>query len=137
MDSIILTILFDGQFWLGLFERQSGDRYAVHRHVFGPEPTDAELAQFINQEFHRLAFSRPAGSTEKLRRVRGFKKRLRLAKQALAKHGLGTKAQLALKQQQEANKTEKKVESRAARELAAQLKFEQKRLKAKKKHRGK
>lgn len=58
MDSVAtnLTILFDGQFWIALVERRDGDRLALARHVFGPEPGAAEIIQWLQTGYGELRF---------------------------------------------------------------------------------
>ena len=46
--SITLTVLHDGQFWIGIFEHADEGRYGACRVVFGAaEPTDVDLVAFI------------------------------------------------------------------------------------------
>lgn len=52
-----LTVFFEGQFWVGIFERVSGDRLSVCRHIFGAEPKDSEVWEFILRDYERLKFS--------------------------------------------------------------------------------
>lgn len=42
-----LTVIYDDPFWVGIFERQTVDGYAVARTIFGGEPTGPKLYQFI------------------------------------------------------------------------------------------
>ncbi len=41
--TIKVTILLENSFWIGLFERNDSEGYAVARKIFGGEPTDNEL----------------------------------------------------------------------------------------------
>lgn len=54
-------IYFDGQFWIGLIERLDDGRYSAARHIFGPEPTNAQLLIWAAEGFAALRFS--AGRT--------------------------------------------------------------------------
>ena len=45
--TINVTILFENNFWMGIFERNDDDGYAVARKIFGSEPSDAELYEFV------------------------------------------------------------------------------------------
>ncbi len=48
-----LTVYFDGQFWCGLVEyTDEEENYRAYRHVFGQEPKEKEIFQFI---YHQLA----------------------------------------------------------------------------------
>src|SRR5690349_17051646 len=42
-----MTVYFDDPFWVGVLELLDGDEVRATRHVFGAEPTDAELYQFL------------------------------------------------------------------------------------------
>jgi DUF2992 family protein len=59
MNSIIATVSPDRGLWVVLFERSDSDTKAVARHVFGKEPTDPELYEFIVAYFNELKFSVP------------------------------------------------------------------------------
>ena len=56
-----LTVLFDPPFWTGVFERESGGRYAACRVVFGAEPRDCEIYGFILDRYCHLTFSPSLG----------------------------------------------------------------------------
>ena len=49
MDKVsgTFTLLFENPFWIGVFESECGKNYEVARVVFGPEPTDVQLYEFI------------------------------------------------------------------------------------------
>lgn len=51
------TIYFDDPFWVGLWERRYNGKYEVARYVFGSEPTNAELRDFLVFHYDRLCFS--------------------------------------------------------------------------------
>jgi len=55
--SIKLTVFFEGMFWVGVFERISEKKYEVSKVVFGSEPKDYELYDFVLKEFCNLRFS--------------------------------------------------------------------------------
>ena len=48
--STTLTVFHDGQFWVGLAEHVEDGRYGVARIVFGVEPSDGEILQFIRSK---------------------------------------------------------------------------------------
>ena len=50
------TVLFQPPFWVGIAERWSQDGYQAARVVFGAEPTDAQLYQWLQREWPRLPF---------------------------------------------------------------------------------
>ena len=51
-----LTVYHDGQFWVGLAEHVEDGRYGVARIVFGAEPSDEEILQFVTSKWAELAF---------------------------------------------------------------------------------
>ena len=56
MVTIKATILFEQRFWVGTFERMDKEGYAVARHIFGAEPSDAEIYEFVHNHYHDLKF---------------------------------------------------------------------------------
>ncbi|MEI4525619.1 YjdF family protein [Priestia megaterium] len=42
-----LTIYHDGQFWVGIIEVVEGGKLKAFRYVFGTEPKDTEILDFI------------------------------------------------------------------------------------------
>lgn len=59
MATIKATIFFEKRFWVGAFERTDQEGYAVARHIFGGEPSDPEVHEFILNHFHELKFGQP------------------------------------------------------------------------------
>ena len=118
-----------------MFEEPDGKKLSVCRVVFGAEPTDAEIYDFILKHFNHLRFSPPV-KTEIKQRADNSKRRQRNAQKQLEKSGVGTKSQQALQKQYEENKLERKQKSREQREAEKQRLFELKQQKRKEKHRG-
>ena len=56
-NSIKLTVFFEEPFWVGIFERSCEEKYDVLKIVFGPEPKDYQVYEFILKNFHKLRFS--------------------------------------------------------------------------------
>ena len=56
-DRTVSTICFDGQFWVALVEHHRGADRVVARHVFGPEPSNAELLAWAGESSGRLHFA--------------------------------------------------------------------------------
>ena len=131
-----LTVLFEDPFWIGIYERTHDGRYEVCKITFGAEPKDYEVHAFYLENYDRFTIS-PALSAETPAPQRVSPKRLqRQARQATAKRGIGTKAQQALKMQQEAGKLQRRQRSHAQREAEAQRQFEVRQEKRREKHRG-
>src|SRR3989344_3370357 len=57
--TIQVTVLLEKSFWTGIFERNDHEGYAVARKIFGGEPTDAELYEFVLTHFYELKFTEP------------------------------------------------------------------------------
>ena len=51
------TVLFEGPFWIGLYEREENGLYAACKVTFGAEPSDAEVYAFLNRHWGSLRFS--------------------------------------------------------------------------------
>jgi len=129
------TIYFEEPFGVGVFEELDGDKLSVCRMVFGAEPTDAEIYDFILKHYYHLRFSAPV-KTEIKQKADNPKRRQRNARKQMESSGIGTKSQQALQKQYEENKTERKQLSREQREAEKQRQFELKQQKRKEKHRG-
>ena len=130
-----LTIYFEEPFWVGVFEELEGDKLSACRMVFGAEPTDAEIYDFILKHYYHLRFSAPVKAEIK-KKADNPKRRQRNARKQLETAGIGTKSQQALQKQYEENKTERKHLSREQREAEKQRQFDLKQQKRKEKHRG-
>ena len=130
-----LTIYFEEPFWVGVFEELDGDKLSVCRMVFGAEPTDAEIYDFILRHYYHLRFSAPI-KTEIKQKADNPKRRQRNARKQMESSGIGTKSQQALQKQYEENKMVRKQFSREQREAEKQRQFELKQLKRKEKHKG-
>ena len=55
---IKLTVLFDEPFWIGIFEKQDQDKIQICRVVFGQEPKDYEVYDFILERKIKLKENR-------------------------------------------------------------------------------
>lgn len=131
-----LTVIFEDPFWIGLYEREDNGRYEVCKITFGAEPKDYEVYEFLLKNFNKLKFS-PSIEAETNAEKRTNPKRMqRNINKQIADAGIGTKAQQALKLQQEQGKLEQKEHSREQREAEKERQFELRQEKRKEKHRG-
>lgn len=129
-----LTVFFEDPFWVGVYEREEGGRLEAARVVFGAEPKDYQVLEYFLKYWSRLRFS---PSVEADRQKRENPKRMQRAiSRSLEPQGVGTKAQQALKLQQEQAKTERRTRSRQRSEQEKELRFEQRQQKKKEKHKG-
>ena len=135
-SSVTLTVLFDAPFWVGVFERVEDDKLTVAKVIFGAEPKDYEVYDFILKNYKNLKFG--SSLEVKVKKIKNNPKRLqREVKKQSKQVGIGTKSQLVLQKQREEMKLERKKESKQIRELENRRKFELKQEKRKQKHRGK
>lgn len=130
-----LTVFFEGPFWVGVFERVEDGRLSVCRVVFGSEPRDYEVWDFVLKNYYGLRFSPAVEATLKDGRVNP-KRRQREAGRQTLQAGIGTKSQQALQLQREAIKTERRQIGREQKEARKERLFELKQQKRKEKHRG-
>ena len=130
-----LTVFFEEPFWVGVFERISECRLSVCRIVFGAEPKDYEVYDFVLKNYYQLRFS-PAVAADVREAGRNPKRIQREVRKQVQNTGVGTKSQQALKLQQEQWKTERKTAGRKRREAEKERLFELKQQKKKEKHRG-
>ncbi|MBK9923868.1 MAG: YjdF family protein [Anaerolineales bacterium] len=131
-----LIVYFDDPFWVGVFERDDETGFRVSRVVFGSEPTDAELYEYIQREYSHIDFGEPLKNQVKIVSKKNFKRMQREVRKEVYEEGVGTKAQQAMKLQTELNKKERQVISRERQEEEKAMKFKLKQEKKKEKRRG-
>lgn len=131
-----LTIYFDDPYWVGVYERWAEGTLRVCRIVFGAEPKDYEVYAFILENWHRLKFSPPVpDGPAPLQRANPKRMQREIGKQLNAV-GVGTKAQQAVKLQQETVKAARKKKSRLLRDAEKARQFALRQEKKKQKHKG-
>lgn len=133
--SSTLTVYHDGQFWVGLAEHVEDGTYDVARIVFGTKPSDEEILRFVVNKWAKLSFFGD-DSAEASKPAKNPKRRAREASRALKQPAMGTKAQQALANQRETMKWESAQARSQRRADEAEARFEQRKLKRKRKHRG-
>lgn len=133
--SSTLTVYHDGQFWVGLAEHVEDGRYGVARIVFGAEPSNEKILQFVTSEWEKLSFFGDKVA-ETSKPAKNPKRRARETAKALKRPAMSTKAQQALAAQREAMKQESAHARSRRRAEEADARFEQRKLKRKQKHRG-
>ena len=95
------TVLFEGPFWVGLYEREEDGLYTVCKVTFGAEPSDAEVYAFLCTHWHSLRFGPAVAAGPAAQKAPGFKRAMRAARAQTAQAGMGTKARQALAAQRE------------------------------------
>ena len=130
-----LTVFFEEPFWIGVFERIEDGKLSVAKVIFGAEPKDYEVQEYILENYYNLRFS-PAVATVVKKVKKNPKRMQRDAKKQTKETGIGTKSQQALKLQQEQNKHVRKVKSREQKRTEELRMFELKQQKKREKHKG-
>ena len=130
-----LTVFFEDPFWVGVFERRSGGTLSVCRVIFGAEPKDYEVWEFVLKHYDRLTFS-PSIAAGTRQAADNPKRRQRAARKQLRTPGVGTRSQQALQLQREEMKAQRKQAGRERKEAEARRQFALKQQKRKEKHRG-
>ena len=130
-----LTVYFEEPFWAGVFEHVSEGRLSVCKVIFGAEPKDYAVHEFVLKNYDWLYFSSAVGVDVK-GAIRNPKRMQREVRKYVQNAGLGTKSQQALKLQQEQLRIRRKTVNRRKREAEKQRQFKLKQQKRKEKHRG-
>lgn len=134
------SLYFDGAFWIGVLERDMDGVVSATRHIFGPEPGNAELRAFMLGPFAemvgRLALGPAmAESGERPAPRTNPKRAFRLAAKAQARP-LSTKSQAALALAKEAEAELRSRDRALRRREAAARRFEERTERRKEKRRG-
>lgn len=103
MLSTRFTVLFVPPFWEGILERQDGRRYETARVVFGAEPTEQEVWEFVLHRLPRLPTGSRIQTAEAAPRIRN-PKRLQRSIAREQRNAVGKKAWAALAASREEQK---------------------------------
>ena len=131
-----LTVYFEDPFWGGVCERSCGENYEVCRIVFGAEPKDFQVYDLLVKHWSRMRFSSGIAVEEAQERKINPKHMQRAANRQMQQCGIGTKAQQALKQQQEQGRQARKIRTREQQEAEKERQFALHEQKRREKHRG-
>lgn len=139
MATIKATIFFDKRFWVGTFERTDKEGYAVARHIFGAEPSDPEVHEFVLNHYHELKFGEAKEIHIQIQRMNP-KRAQREVRREMARIKESTTpstlAQDYMREEIEKKKKEKKTITSAEKEARKEDQFVLKQKKKKEKHRG-
>lgn len=139
MIIIKATIIFEKKFWVGLFERTDREGYAIAKHIFGKEPSDIEVHDFILHHYPSLNFGIKKEFKLDIHRMnpkriqREVRKEMKRVKESQKP---STFAQDYMREELEKKKIERKRVSRADKESYKEEQFNLKQTKRKEKHRG-
>jgi hypothetical protein len=137
----MMTVFFDDPFWVAVLELRDDGRVRAARHVFGAEPTDAELYQFLLRHGGALLSRAARGSAVAEGQpgpapVRNPKRRAREAARAAALPRPSTAAQDAVRQDLELRKKAAAQQGRERREEHAEHRREVRRARSRARRRG-
>ena len=133
--TVKLTIYFECPFWVGVFEKVEDNTLAVCKVVFGSEPTNPEVYNFILKNYRKLEFTEKEKIEIKNKSINPKRMQREIRKQN-KKKGITTKSQLLIQKQLEKNKVERKAAEKQKKVLVEQRKFALKQHKRKQKHKG-
>jgi hypothetical protein len=139
MATIKATIFFDKRYWVGTFERTDKEGYAVARHIFGGEPTDPEVYEFVLGHYQELKFGEPKEFTLEIKRMnpkrvqREVRKEMERIKETTKP---STFAQDYMREELEKKKLQKKQQSSAEKQARKDEQFAIRQNKKKEKQRG-
>ncbi|MBI5928860.1 MAG: YjdF family protein [Chloroflexi bacterium] len=133
-----LTILFDSPYWIGLIEYENAGMLYVSRYIFGSEPANEEVHEFVLYHLADLLKSMTVGvavETSPIKRL-SPKRVQREIRRELTQPGITSKSHEAMRLQIEQNKHLQSRHSREEREAEREHKRAIARAKAKARHRG-
>lgn len=139
MSTILATIFFEKRLWVATFERTDKEGYAVARHIFGKEPTDPEVYEFVLNHYEELRFGPLKEFHLEIKRMnpkrvqREVRREMEKIKETTRP---STFAQDYMREELEKKKQEKKSRTSAQKLARKEEQFTLKQQKKKEKHRG-
>ncbi len=132
---VCMTVFFEKPFYVGIFEFTENNKLSVSKIIFGSEPKDYEVKEYVLKQYYNLCFS-PAITDLKNEIKKNPKRIQRDVKKQTQSTGIGTKSQQALKLQHEQNKLARKKNSKEKEDEKLLRIFNIKQQKKKEKHKG-
>ena len=129
------TVFFEDPFWVGVYEREEPGGLTACRVVFGAEPKDGEIYEWMLQNWAQLHFGPPLADARRPR-AENPKRARRMARRSLAVQGVGTKAQQALALARGAGKQARTAARREQEQADRERRFALRVQRRKEKHRG-
>ncbi|MDP1835021.1 MAG: YjdF family protein [Chlamydiales bacterium] len=139
MAAIKATIFFEKRFWVGTFERTDEEGYAVARHIFGGEPSDPEIHEFVLEHYHELKFGELKEVTIQIQRMnpKRVQREVRREMEKMRETAKpSTFAQDYMREELEKKKLERKTISSADKQARKDEQFSLRQQKKKEKQRG-
>ena len=133
-----MTVYFEGQFWVGVYQRKTEKELEAAKIIFGAEPKDYDVYSYILKNWHKIRFSNAILIDHKHLPGKINPKRMQrtISKQIAAPKPVSTKAQEALKFEHEKKALERKSSQKLKSEIEKERKFELRQSKKKEKHKG-
>ncbi len=139
MMTIKVTIFFEKRFWVGSFERVDQEGYQMARHIFGAEPSDQEVYDFILRRDRELKFGSLKEAVIEIYRMnpkRAQREVRREMERVKASTRPSSRAQDYMREEIEKKKKQKQQVSREEKQMRKEQQFLFKQQKRKEKHRG-
>jgi hypothetical protein len=130
------TVYFEGPFWVGILESDDEESLIVARHVFGREPTNAELLHFMLYQYADMQRHKGKTGNGGSRGIHVNPKRAQREARREQTRQVSTKAQSALSTAIESQKVEHAIISREERRALDEYRFELRSEKRKRRHAG-
>ena len=130
------TVLFQPPFWVGIAQHWDEEGYQAARVVFGAEPTEPQLYNWVLREWYGLRFSQPSAEESPEIGRKNPKRLQREARTATGTRVVGTKAQEALRRQREQEGLKRQIRRREERQEEAERRFLLRQQKKREKKRG-
>lgn len=133
--SVTMTVFFEEAFWVGIVQMQEGQDLRVCKIVFGKEPSEQVVIEYITHQFTNLIFS-PVAKVAEVSTNRMNPKRKQRESRKQMQTSISTKSQQLLKQQYlESKEVRKEIRKKCKEEKLSYL-FALKQQKRKEKHKG-
>lgn len=133
--SLSFTVFFEDPYWIGLFEYREQQQLYLKRIVFGSEPGEQMVYEWLKRYWYSISFQTPVETVRQKASHQNPKRRQREARRAQDTRLSLTKSQLAVKQQQE-ERAEQKAERRKENRAIQKEAFRLRQMKKKAKHKG-
>jgi hypothetical protein len=136
---MLLTVFFNGQFWVGLIEKQAEGKYFSCLHTFGAEPSDIQILDFVINDLFKIIKKQSEfieSEISKTKKINPKRMKRKAAKEMLV-NPLSTKSQETIQKQTEKNKKEKMKCDKETSEKMKEYKRQKAIEKRKMKHKGK
>lgn len=120
MATIKATIFFEKRFWVGTFERIDKEGYAIARYIFGKEPSDPEVYEFVLKSYQELNFGEAKEVNLQIQRMNPKRVQREVRREMARMKGKirpSTLAQDYMRQEQEKKKKERKNSSGAEKQV--------------------